>query len=245
MAVVAKDDVKNIACELRTTHLKGRSMKYAVLNLPCESDTALNYGSSRISLLRHPAYACLGLRPLQAQHTAAEHAAFKRWAADRRSIVEIGVAEGVSALAMRESMMPDGTLYLIDPFHLSRYPALNFMKHAARRAIGSCKQGSVVWIEKFSQDAVRTWNHSIDLLVIDGDHSEAAVERDWNDWSRFVPVGGAVLFHDACLFEGGWTKPEYGPVKIVNRLFRNDANPEWKIAGEVHSVMVVERIHRS
>jgi predicted O-methyltransferase YrrM len=221
---------------------EGGIVKYAVLNLPRESDTSSNYGIRRVPLLRHPLYACLGLRPVLAQHTAAEHAAFKRWAANRRSIVEIGVAEGVSALAMRESMTPDGALYLIDPFHLSRYPALNCMKQAARRAVGSCKQGSVAWIEQFSHDAVRTWNHSIDLLVIDGDHAEAAVERDWNDWSRFVPLGGAVLFHDACLFEGGWTKPEYGPVKIVNRLFRNGANPEWKIAEEVHSVMVVERV---
>jgi hypothetical protein len=80
------------------------------------------------------------------------------------------------------------------------------------------------------------------LLVIDGDHAEAAVERDWNDWSRFVKPAGAVIFHDACLFEGGWTRPEYGPVKMVNHLFRSGANTEWKIAEEVHSMMVVERV---
>src|SRR5579862_6539697 len=97
---------------------EGESMKYAVLNLPRESDTALNYGIGRVPLLRHPLYACLGLRPVLAQHTAAEHTTFKRWAVGRRSVVEIGVAEGVSALAMRESMDADGTLYLIDPFHL-------------------------------------------------------------------------------------------------------------------------------
>jgi predicted O-methyltransferase YrrM len=222
--------------------MEGESMKYAVLKLSRESDTALNYGISRIPLLRHPVYACLGLRPVLAQHTAVEHAAFKRWAAGRRNIVEIGVAEGVSALAMRESMDSDGKLYLIDPFHLSRYPALNFMKRAARSTVRSCERGSVVWIEQFSQDAIQTWNNSIDLLVIDGDHAEIAVERDWNDWSPFVKPGGAVLFHDACLFEGGWTRPEYGPVMMVNRLFRSGTNPEWKIAEEVHSVMAVERV---
>jgi hypothetical protein len=92
---------------------------------------------------------------------------------------------------------------------------------------------------------VRTWDKPIDLLVIDGDHAEAAVERDWNDWSKFVMPGGAVLFHDACLFEGGWTRPEYGPVKLVDRLFRSGINPEWKIADEVHSTVVVEREQRS
>jgi len=216
-------------------------LRYAVLKLPRESDTALNYGIRRVPLLRHPVYAWLGLRPALAQHTAAEHAAFGRWASGRRILVEIGVAEGVSALALREAMAEDGTLYLIDPFHLSRNPALNFMKRVARRAVGSHRRGKVVWIEKFSQDAARTWNNSIDLLLIDGDHAEAAVERDWNDWSHFVIPGGVAIFHDARLFEGGWTSAEYGPVKVVNRLFRNGNTPGWTIAEEIHSLLVVER----
>src|SRR6266853_725732 len=151
-----------------TRNVRGLLLKFAVLNLPRVSDTAMNYGMKRIPLLRHPAYAWLGLRPALAQHTAAEHAAFIRWATGRRSLVEIGVAEGVSALALREGMAEDGTLYLIDPFHLSRNPTLNFTKRAARRAVETHRRGKVVWIETFSQDAVRTWNDPIDLLLIDG-----------------------------------------------------------------------------
>ena len=30
------------------------------------------------------------------------------------------------------------------------------------------------------------WKEAIDLILIDGDHAEAAVERDWQDWSHFV-----------------------------------------------------------
>ena len=224
-----------------TRNVRGLLLKYAVLNLPRVSDTAMNYGMKRIPLLRHPAYAWLGLRPALAQHTAAEHAAFVRWATGRRSLVEIGVAEGVSALALREGMAEDGTLYLIDPFHLSRTPTLNFTKRAARRAVETHRRGKVIWIEKFSQDAARTWNDPIDLLLIDGDHAEAAVERDWNDWSRFVQPGGVAIFHDARLFEGGWTTPDYGPVRLVNRLFRNGSPPKWSVAEETHSLFVLQR----
>jgi predicted O-methyltransferase YrrM len=216
-------------------------LKYAVLNMPCKSSTALNYGAKHFSMLRHPACAWLGLRPALAQHTALEHAAFTRWATGRESLVEIGVAEGVSALALREGMTEHGTLYLIDPFHLSRNPTLNFTKRAARRVVGTHLRGKVVWIEKFSQDAVRTWKEPIDLLLIDGDHAEAAVERDWNDWSRFVKPGGVAIFHDARLFEGGWTTSDYGPVKLVNRLFRNGNNLEWSIAEETHSLFILQR----
>ena len=215
-----------------------------MLSLPWSSDTALNYGSKLVPLLRHPVYAWLGLRPVLAQHTAAEHTAIRRRAAGRSTLVEIGVAEGVSALALREGMAENATLYLIDPYHLSRAPALNFMKRAAHRAVSECRRGNVVWIEKFSQEAARSWNVPIDLLLIDGDHSESAVERDWNDWSRFVMPGGVVLFHDARVFEGGWPGSDWGPVRLVNRLFRNGDNPEWTPAGEVHSLFIVERRKR-
>ena len=216
-------------------------MQYAVLNLPRESDTELNYGLKRVALLRHPVYACFGLRPALAQHTAAEHAALKKWAAGRKCLVEIGVAEGVSALALREGMAEDGRLYLIDPFHLSRVPTLNFMKRVAHRAVDSRSRGEVVWIEKFSQDAARSWKEPIDLVLIDGDHAEEAVERDWKDWSPFVKPGGVAIFHDARVFEGGWAKPEYGPVKLVNRIFRSGNIAEWSIVDEVHSLFIVRR----
>lgn len=217
-------------------------MKYAVLQLPFSAEPRRTYeGGGPAPLFRHPVCAWLGLRPALAQHTAAEHAAFRRWAAGRTTAVEIGVAEGVSALAIRETMAENGTLYLIDPFHLSRVPALNFMKRAAHRAVESCRRGKTVWIEKFSHEAVRDWKELIDLILIDGDHTEAGVERDWKEWSGFVRPGGIAMFHDARVFEGGWTEPGWGPVRLVDSRFRGGASREWTIVEETHSVVVVQR----
>jgi len=214
-----------------------------VLNLPRVLDTDLNYENKLVPILRHPVYSWLGLRPAMAQHTAAEHASLKRWATGRSSLVEIGVAEGVSALAMREAMAENATLHLIDPFHLSRVPALNFLKRTAHRAVSGCMRGKVIWVEEFSSVAAKRWNAPLDLLLIDGDHSEAGVQKDWDDWNNFIVTGGVVIFHDARLFDGGWTTPEYGPVRLVNRLFRNGRLPGWSIVEEIHSIVVVE--HRS
>lgn len=212
-----------------------------MVSLPGEAGAAASDGRKDSPWLRHSACAFLGLRPALAQHTASEHDAFRKWADGCRCVVEIGVAEGVSALALREGMAEDGTLYLIDPFHLSRIPALNFIKRVAQRTINGSSRGRVVWIERFSQDAVPEWKESIDLILIDGDHAEDAVERDWQDWSGFVRPGGVVIFHDARVFEGGWTSREYGPVKFVDRVFRSGGAPEWTIAEEIHSVFVVRR----
>jgi len=215
-------------------------LRYAVVQLPGEADPAAD-APKHSGWSRHSVCAYLGLRPAQAQHTAAEHAALTKWASGCKRVVEIGVAEGVSALALREGMAEEGTLYLIDPFHLSRIRALNFIRRVARKTVGGSSRGKVVWIEKFSQDAARDWKEPIDLLLIDGDHAEAAVERDWQDWSRFVRPGGMVIFHDARIFENGWTTSEYGPVKFAVKFFRNGKAADWTIAEELHSMIVVRR----
>lgn len=199
-------------------------------------------------VLQHPlfAWAGAGVRSPIAQHTLAEHEALMRHARTARTIVEIGVAEGASAAGLREAMPGDGTLYLIDPFHLSRIPALNFLKRAARRAVNSSGSARTIWIESFSQDAAPDWKLPIDFLLIDGDHREEAVERDWVDWSRFVKDNGVVAFHDARLFPSGWSTPDYGPVRFINRTFRQGSNhAAWSIVEEVDSLVFVSRRKRA
>ena len=65
-------------------------MKYAVLQLPCVSDTQLQYSSKLVTAFPHSVYAWLGLRPFVAQHTAAEHAALQRWATGRKTLLKLG-----------------------------------------------------------------------------------------------------------------------------------------------------------
>jgi hypothetical protein len=195
--------------------------------------------------MEHPFFAWVGMRPPIAQHTAAEHEALEKYARACVCLVEIGVAEGASALALQAAMNPQGTLYLVDPFHLSRVPMLNFLRRAARRAVSVKSSLKVVWIEAFSHEAVSGWNHPIDFLLIDGDHQESAVERDWKDWSPHVVENGVVVFHDARIFPDGWTSPSYGPVRFVDRTFRNSSSSPWMILDEVDSLVFVCRRGRS
>jgi predicted O-methyltransferase YrrM len=190
---------------------------------------------------QHSFFAWAGLRPIKAQHTLSEHQALMRYARGAKSVVEIGVAEGASAAGLREAMPQDGTLYLIDPFHLSRVRALNFLRRAAQHAVESAGNGRTIWMEAFSQDAVREWKLPIDLLLIDGDHREEAVERDWQDWSPFVVPEGVVVFHDARLFPSGWTASDNGPVRFVDRFFRGNSSSPWNIIEEVDSLVFVSR----
>jgi hypothetical protein len=193
------------------------------------------------SLLRHPVFALLGLRPILGQHTHAEDAALREWATGRSKLVEIGVAEGASAVTFRRVMSPQGNLWLIDPFHLSRLQRINVMERVAHRAVNYIDNGHVVWISKFSFEAVKDWADQIDFLFLDGDHSERGVQRDWDDWHQYVIPGGVVAFHDAAIFQGGWPQPNWGPVRVVDRLFRSQALSGWRIVHEVDSLVVVQR----
>ena len=189
--------------------------------------------------MAHPVFAWAGLRPLQAQHTEAEHRALEKHGRGRRSVVELGVAEGASAVGVLEVMDPGGTLHLVDPYHLSRVPALNFMRRAAHRAVSANGGAKVVWLENFSYEVARDWSAPIDFLFIDGDHQEEAVERDWKQWSGFLEADGVAAFHDARVFPGGWTWPDYGPVRFVDRMFRKNSGSEWAILEEVDSLVFV------
>ena len=195
--------------------------------------------------LLHPFFSWVGLRPLLAQHTSAEHQALQRHAHKRLQIVEIGVAEGASAIALRDGMNPKGSLYLIDPYHLSRVPPLNFLRRTAQRAVSSQPYPRTVWIQQFSQAAAKNWSAPIDFLLIDGDHEEKAVQQDWEDWHPHVVDRGIVAFHDARVFPSGWTSPAYGPVKFINRFFRDSSQPGWAIIDEVDSLVFVRKVTKA
>jgi predicted O-methyltransferase YrrM len=195
--------------------------------------------------LAHSFFAFAGLRPVASQHSMAEDQVIRKYAAIAgQTIVEIGVAEGSSAASMRESMPTDASLYLIDPYPSGKIPFLNMTFLVAQKAVNAVQNGSVIWLKDFSFDAIQQWDRSleIDLLFIDGDHSEQGCFRDWQDWSPLVRVGGYVLFHDACLFHGGWPVETDGPVMVVNKVFKSQSpTDQWKIIEEVNSVVVVQR----
>lgn len=91
-----------------------------------------------------------------------------------------------------------------------------------------------------SQDLAARWDQEVDLVFIDGDHSEAACERDWADWHGFVGVGGRVVFHDARAGEpGGRGLP--GPSAVVARRFRGAPTPGWEILAEADRTVAVRR----
>jgi predicted O-methyltransferase YrrM len=187
-----------------------------------------------------------GLIPPRTMHSPPEAALLREAARGRRRVVEIGVYEGSSAVVLCEVLEPAAELHLVDPFgpHAMALPAgWGATEHASRRVVARAARRhdgpNVHWHIAFSADVARAWEGQVDLVFIDGDHSEEGCATDWELWHPLVEPGGCVLFHDARASQPGGTGLS-GPTAVVDRLFRGPgALPGWSIAHEVDGAVAM------
>jgi predicted O-methyltransferase YrrM len=192
----------------------------------------------------------LGAIPPRTMHSSDDARVLLDAAADARSIVEIGVYEGASAVALCGALSPGAQLHLVDPFgsHPDALPSgWGATEWATRRAVARAirRRGpgapSVRWHVALSHEVAAGWEGGVDLVFIDGDHSEHGCELDWSSWQGFVAPGGRVVFHDAREGEvGGRGLP--GPTAVVSRLFRNGSTPGWELDAEADRTVAVRRV---
>jgi hypothetical protein len=189
-----------------------------------------------------------GLIPPRTMHSEADAGVVRGAARGRRRVVEIGVYEGSSAAVLCEVLGPGAELHLVDPFgeHGWALPAgWGATEGASRRVVERARRRhdgpQVTWHVDYSAAVAARWSGPVDLVFIDGDHSEAGVRADWDGWHGFVEPGGAVLFHDARLSqEGGRGLP--GPTAVVDELLRGaGAVAGWRIVAEADRTVAVAR----
>jgi MMP 1-O-methyltransferase len=193
-----------------------------------------------------------GVIPPRVMHSAGEAALLADLARGRRRVVEIGVFEGSSAVVLCDVLDPGAELHLVDPY--GHHPSAlregaAATEWATRRAVARAARGSqgpsVHWHVDFSASVAERWSLPVDLVFIDGDHSEVGVVKDWDLWHPFVVEGGSVLFHDARASQSdGDGLP--GPTAVVDRLFRGPrARSDWEITAEVDRAVAVRYVPRA
>ena len=194
----------------------------------------------------------LGLIPPRTMHSAEDARVLLDAARGARRVVEIGVYEGASALALLDVLAPGAELHLVDPFG-SRPDALPqgwaASEWATRRALarGVRRRGAaaaavaVHWHVALSHEVAARWDREVDVVFVDGDHSEAGCELDWRSWHELVALGGCVVFHDARAGEpDGRGLP--GPTAVVARCFRGEGAAGWEIVAEADRTVAVRRM---
>jgi predicted O-methyltransferase YrrM len=195
-----------------------------------------------------------GLIPPRTMHSEEDARVLLEAARRAERVVEIGVYEGASALVLCEMLGPDAELHLVDPFgaHPDALPSgWGAAEWATRRVVGRAqrRRGSdaprVCWHVCLSAELAARWRGEVvDLVFIDGDHSEAGCELDWSQWHANVARGGHVVFHDARADRpGGRGLP--GPTAVVTRHFRSGGGtPGWEIVAEGDRTVAVRRTRR-
>lgn len=191
-----------------------------------------------------------GLIPPRTMHSEEDQRVLLEAARGARRVVEIGVYEGSSALALQRELGPGAELHLIDPFghHPDALPGgWGASERATRRLLARAgrrlgERGPVVhWHVAMSHEVAAAWHGEIDVVFIDGDHSEDGCERDWLEWSPFVAPGGHVVFHDARADRpGGRGLP--GPTAVVARHLRGQRAQGWRICAEADRTVDVRRV---
>ena len=93
------------------------------------------------------------------------------------------------------------------------------------------------WFEKIEGDSTTVpWDRPIDLLFIDGDHSEAGVSADIAKYAPFVQAGGCIFLHDYL------DSPDTNSMvkTVVDRTLMGD--PAYRWLGQVGSVIAFNKL---
>jgi len=192
----------------------------------------------------------LGVIPPRAMHSQADVRLLLDAARGARRVVEVGVYEGGSALALCAALAPGAELHLVDPFGrrpdalpsgwgASEWATRRVVARAVRRR--GAQAPRVRWHVALSHEVAASWSGGVDLVFIDGDHSEAGCELDWSNWRDLVVEGGYVVFHDARAGQpAGRGLP--GPTAVVSRHLRGGGTPGWEIVAESDRTVVARRV---
>ena len=141
-----------------------------------------------------------GVIPPRTMHSAEDARVLLEAAKGAKRVVEIGVYEGSSALALCAILGPDAELHLVDPFgsHPDALPTgwgatewatRRVVSRALRRRGSDRAERSLAYA--LSHEVATSWSGEVDVVFIDGDHSEAGCELDWSCWHPFVPPAAA------------------------------------------------------
>ncbi len=168
--------------------------------------------------------------------------------------VEIGTYCGKSTVLLGAAALARGSvLFTVDHHHGSEEHQPGWEYHDAsmvdeatgrfdtlpafRRTLDIADlDDAVVAVVGKSAVVARAWRTPLQLLFIDGGHSETAAQQDFDGWARWVRVGGALIIHDV------FPDPRDGgqaPYRIYCRAMESG---EFRETSKTGSLRVLQRM---
>ncbi len=188
---------------------------------------------------RHYLRVLAGLDQPQTQTTQAERDLLVSFLPGARSIVEIGVFEGLTTRLLAEHADPEAVVYGIDPFFCGRLGiswGRMITKHHNRRYLAS---GKVQLIAKMSTDVDDAIVTPVDFIFIDGDHSLKSITADWAYWRSRIFSNGIIALHDTQLTPEKPPGYTLGSIEYFREHIRYD--PDFEIVQQKDSLSVMRK----
>lgn len=168
--------------------------------------------------------------------------------------VEIGTYCGKSTVMLgAAAQQTGGVLYTIDHHHGSEEHQVGWEYHdtsmvdevtglfdtlpTLRHTLDAAGLDEhVVAVVGKSALVARSWRTPLQLLFIDGGHTDAAAQQDFDGWARWVAVGGALVIHDV------FPDPNDGgqaPYRVYRRALDTG---DFQEVSAIGSMRVLERV---
>jgi predicted O-methyltransferase YrrM len=173
------------------------------------------------------------------QTSEVELMALEQFARGCHVAFEFGSFQGVSAARIAGAMAADGLLYCVDPWPRSaarENPCYSiFRRHLQRSGYWA----KVRIVREFSNQAGEFIPADADFAFVDGDHSWAGVESDWQIVRSKLKVGGIVCLHDSVIPKSEpWRQPE--SVEYYRNVISTDS--DFETIEHVHSLAALRRV---
>ncbi len=207
-----------------------------MLNQRPSSRTILNQLNQR-PRLKNLLHICYLAKPAS-KTIEVELAALARHAAGKRSALEIGTHEAVSAVRIVRALASEGVLHCVDPWiEIGGKP--NPCLRIALRHMRRSKVFSRVRIHRdFAANVRDVIPAELDFAFIDGDHSRKGIETDWAIVAPRIQLGGIVCLHDS-------VTPASEPWRVLDsvKYFAEviAKDPRFEHLATVHSLAVLRR----
>lgn len=144
---------------------------------------------------------------------------------DPARIVEIGTGRGNSLLRI---------LYGLSLHEDARVWSLDLLEcEEARKCVEETgiAQGRYTYLVGPSPEQVENVGESLDMIYVDGSHSDIGIRADIEAWHDSVKVGGVMAFHD------------YGnPLHSISDAIDEIMFDGWQYSGLVESVIAFEKV---
>ncbi len=163
---------------------------------------------------------------------------------DKKNLIgcEIGVFWGDHAISLLDTLDIQ-KLYLIDSYKMyegydeadkqfgKNNSPFDAAKISAKKKLDRYKD-KIVWIEKYSNDAVSDIVEELDFAYIDANHKKEYIQNDIVNYARKIKAGGVIGGHD---FYNGFEKSHDDVVdSVIKYAVENDLKltvelPDWWI----------------